>query len=393
MGAFAAARCGAAERKLELTGRSIARAVPPLAIQGALRIVVHGAVGLRGLKARIGEWGVECIQAPVSCARIAASSLAVRGEITAGRLRLALSVSGWIQSRNAAARRNDAADRLMMVHFDALGRRSDPMSHISIGDVSLHVVIQGEGEPLLLVHGFPLDHSQWTHQIAHFARSHQVIAPDLRGFGSSDVTAGTVQMEQFADDLASLLTALGVARPVCLCGLSMGGYIAFAFVRRHRERLRSLVLCDTRAAADSPETRQNRWETAERVLRSGPGFLAENMVERLVAPATRRQRPELVAEVQAVIRSAPREGVAAALRGMAERSSAEELLPHLDLPTLVLVGEHDLISPPAEMRELARKIPAAQFVLLAEAGHLAPWEQPAAMNAALDRFLQETNIS
>lgn len=266
------------------------------------------------------------------------------------------------------------------------------MSRISIGDVSLHVVTQGEGEPLLLVHGFPLDHSQWTHQIAHFARSRQVIAPDLRGFGRSDVTAGTVRMEQFADDLANLLTALGVTRPVCLCGLSMGGYIAFAFVRRHRERLRSLVLCDTRAAADSPETRKNRWETAERVLREGPGFLAESLVERLLAPATRRLRPELVAEVQAVIRSAPREGVAAASRGMAERSSAEELLPRLDLPTLVLVGEHDVISPPAEMHELARKIPAAQFVQLAEAGHLAPWERPAAMNAALDRFLQETDF-
>jgi 3-oxoadipate enol-lactonase len=263
------------------------------------------------------------------------------------------------------------------------------MPRIPIGDVSLQVVIEGEGEPLLLVHGFPLDHSLWRHQIAHFSRSRQVIAPDLRGFGRSDVTAGTVRMEQFADDLARLLTALGVVRPVCLCGLSMGGYIAFAFVQRHRERLGSLVLCDTRAAADSPETRKHRWETAERVLREGPGFLAETMVDRLLAPTTRQQQPELAAEVQAVIRAAPPEGVAAASRGMAERPSVEELLPRIDLPTLVVVGEQDAISPPAEMRELARKIPAAQFVPLADAGHLAPLEQPAAMNAALDRFLQE----
>lgn len=266
------------------------------------------------------------------------------------------------------------------------------MPRISIGDVSLQVVIQGEGEPLLLVHGFPLDHSLWKHQIAHFSRSRRVIAPDLRGFGQSDVTPGTVRMEQFADDLACLLTVLGIERPVCLCGLSMGGYIAFAFAQRHRERLRSLVLCDTRAAADAPEARKNRWETAERVLREGPGFLAESMVERLLAPATRRHQPELVAEVQAVIRAAPREGVAAASRGMAERPSVDELLPRIDLPTLVVVGEQDAISPPEEMRELAGKIPAAQFVPLADAGHLAPLEQPAAMNAALDRFLQEQDL-
>lgn len=123
------------------------------------------------------------------------------------------------------------------------------LKQIDIAGTTLSVADVGHGPPILFVHGFPLDHSMWRHQIAELSRDHRCIAPDLRGFGQSRVTAGKVSMEQFADDLAELLDALGVTEPVVFCGLSMGGYIAWPFVRRHATRLRALILCDTRDPA------------------------------------------------------------------------------------------------------------------------------------------------
>src|SRR4051812_14800581 len=125
------------------------------------------------------------------------------------------------------------------------------MPTLTVNQASLHVVDEGSGPPLLLVHGFPLDHSMWRHQIAHFAATHRVIAPDLRGFGRSSVTPGVVTMKQFADDLAAILPALGENRPVVLCGLSMGGYVAWQFVEHHPSKLAALIVCDSKAATDS----------------------------------------------------------------------------------------------------------------------------------------------
>jgi 3-oxoadipate enol-lactonase len=141
-----------------------------------------------------------------------------------------------------------------------------PMSKISVGDVALSYVDRGTGIPLLLVHGFPLDHSMWSHQIEELSSFGRVLAPDLRGFGQSGVTEGTVTMERFADDLAALLDAVGVGEPVVFCGLSMGGYIGWQFWKRHPSRLRALVLCDSRAAADSAEGARARRQSAEKVL-------------------------------------------------------------------------------------------------------------------------------
>ncbi|MCA9055715.1 MAG: alpha/beta fold hydrolase [Planctomycetaceae bacterium] len=263
------------------------------------------------------------------------------------------------------------------------------MPLVPIADNHLNVEVTGNGPPLLFVHGFPLDGSMWRSQAEAFSATHTVIVPDLRGFGRSDVTTGTVTMARFADDLAEMLDELGVTEPVCLCGLSMGGYVAFEFERRHRTRLSALVLCDTRAIADSPEAKTNRFATAERVLLDGPDFLAEAMIDRLYSEATRRHHPELVAETQAVIRKAPRGGVAAASRGMAERREAASWLGEIEVPAMVVVGEHDVISPPEEMEEFSRKIPHVRFVCLSDAGHMSPEEQPRTFNAALRDFLSQ----
>ncbi len=261
------------------------------------------------------------------------------------------------------------------------------MAMVRIGDVRLHVCEKGSGRPILLVHGFPLDHTMWEAQIETLCASYRVIAPDLRGFGLSDVTPGTVTMRQYADDLVRLLDALEIAEPVVYCGLSMGGYIGWEFLREHRARLRALIAADTRAEADSAETAANRHRTVESLLERGPEVLAGTMLTKLLCEKTRREHPQLLERLRRTILRTHPEGAAAALRGMAQRCDARDLLPQIRLPTLFVVGSDDIISTVDEMRSMAQAVPDAQFVEIPDAGHLAPLEQPAAFNEALDRFL------
>lgn len=250
-------------------------------------------------------------------------------------------------------------------------------------------VDEGQGIPWLLIHGFPLDHRMWLPVVERISRAVRAIAPDLRGFGQSEATPGLVTMAEFADDLAALLDALQIRQPAVICGLSMGGYIAFEFWFRHPDRVAGLVLCDTRAGADSPEMVQQRQATAERVLQEGPGFLADSMVPRLLAPSSYQHHPELVELVRKEILEANPVGVAAAARGMAQRRNMQDRLSLIQCPTLVVVGSQDGISPPAEMQAMAQSIPKAKFVEIPEAGHLAPLENPSLTTAAFLEFLEQ----
>lgn len=261
------------------------------------------------------------------------------------------------------------------------------MQLVDVNGIELRYVDEGDGPPLLLVHGFPLDHSMWKHQIQGLTGALRVIAPDLRGFGKSGVTDGTVSMEQFADDLAALLDALNLEQPVALCGLSMGGYIAFAFARKYPQRLSRLILCDTRAVGDDPAAKKKRRESADRVLAAGVGGLVEDMLPRLFHPLTLERHPRDVEQIKQVMMDANPHGVAAALQGMAERPDSTALLKKIRVPTLVIVGEKDLISPAKEMREIADGISGARFVKVAEAGHMAPLECPQVVNAELRAFV------
>lgn len=268
------------------------------------------------------------------------------------------------------------------------------IARLAVGDTNLSVEKHGRGAPLLLVHGFPLDHTMWCGQLDELARSHTVIAPDLRGFGASDPTHGDkadddLTMERLADDLAMLLDALEIREPVALCGLSMGGYVAWQFWQRHRERLSKLVVCDTRAAADSEEAVRGRLETAERVLSAGSSMVADAMMGKLFSPRFLERQPDRGESIRRVMLTTRPETIAAALRGMAAREDFTSRLPEIDLPTLVVCGTQDGISPVDEMRGIAAVIPAARFIEIGDAGHMAPFEQPAVVNRALTEFLSE----
>ena len=261
------------------------------------------------------------------------------------------------------------------------------MTRVPVGDLQWNVIQQGAGQPILLVHGFPLDHQMWHGQIRDLSEDFHVIAPDLRGFGQSDAAGSTVLMEQYADDLALLLDQIGVQQKVVLCGLSMGGYICWQFWRRHTDRISHLILCDTRSVPDPPEVAATRLETAQQVLEHGPGILVDGMIPKLFSQRTRLQNRSVVTATAQVIESAQREGVAAALRGMAQRVDATPWLSEIQLPTLVLCGQQDAISGVAEMQGIADAIPQSQFAVIPACGHMAPLEGPIHTNKSIREFL------
>jgi pimeloyl-ACP methyl ester carboxylesterase len=267
------------------------------------------------------------------------------------------------------------------------------MLYKTVNDTQFAYVDQGGGTALLLVHGFPLDHTMWAAQIDALSTSCRVIAPDLRGFGrtplgDTDPQTG-ISMQQFARDLAALLDVLAIREPIVLCGFSMGGYIAMQFVRMYPERLRALILCDTRTGTDTAESRAGRLKMAEHVAEWGTARIAEMMGPNLFAPETFTRKPELVAAARRVVTATAPEAIAAAQRGIASRDDTTELLPQIKVPSLVIVGEADAISTRDEMQSIASAIPNCRFETIPEAGHMAPVENPSAVNKALKKFLDE----
>jgi 3-oxoadipate enol-lactonase len=262
------------------------------------------------------------------------------------------------------------------------------MKKVTVNGINLAVYDEGIGPPILFVHGFPLSHSMWRFQLDEFAGNYRVIAPDLRGFGDSDVAEGTVTMEQHADDLVALLDTLNVDEPVVLCGLSMGGYVAWQFQQKYPERLRALILCDTRAIADTPEGVENRKRLAKMVVENGSAAVAAAMLPNLFSPVTGSRDQTVIDELRQTMAATSPQGIASASLGMAERPDVTALLPGIATPALLIVGEDDGISTPEEMQTIADAMPNASLVTIPAAGHMSPLENPEAANAAIREFLQ-----
>jgi len=258
----------------------------------------------------------------------------------------------------------------------------------------------GDGPALLLVHGFPLDRTMWTHQIDAFKKDYRLIVPDLRGHGQSQAPRGPYRMDQMADDLRALLAELEIEQ-VVLAGHSMGGYVAFAFWRIYPHLLRALVLSDTRAAADTAEGRQNRYATIEQVEAQGTEAIVEGMLPKMLSPLTLENKPKIVLHARRMMTNTPPAGAVGALEGMARRPDSTPTLSTITVPTLILVGEDDAITPPAEAEAMraailaprhgrtARHIPGVALARIPDAGHLAPLENATAVNQALRDFLAD----
>ncbi len=260
---------------------------------------------------------------------------------------------------------------------------------IEVNGIKLAYSDAGEGAPvILLVHGFPLNRSMWDLQLGVLRSIGRVIVPDLRGFGASEAgPAGPLTMDQHADDLAALLDVLEVREPVIYCGLSMGGYVGFAVWRRHPDKVRAFALMDTRATPDTAEARANRLRIAEEAERTnGPAPAIENMMPRLFAPAVRRETV-LAQRVEAMMAGSSPRAVADGQRGLAARPDSTPILSSIDVPTLVVVGEQDVLTPFDESEHMARSIPGAALELVPLAGHMSNMENPDVVNQLLRDFV------
>lgn len=244
----------------------------------------------------------------------------------------------------------------------------------------------GEGVPIVMLHGFPFNRSMWREQIESLSGAWRVITPDLRGHGETSVVGEVATMEEMAEDVAALLDELNIARAVVV-GLSMGGYVTLAFFRKFRERVRALVLADTRPQADTDDGRRAREETARRALDEGMGVVADSMLPKLLAPSTRERSPEVVGRVRDMILGANPLGAAAALRGMAARRDQTDLLTEISVPTLIVVGTEDALTPPSDAEAMHAKIEGSRLVRIEGAGHVSNLEQPEEFNRVLGEFL------
>jgi pimeloyl-ACP methyl ester carboxylesterase len=259
----------------------------------------------------------------------------------------------------------------------------------AVEDIQMHWRESGRGEAVLFIHGFPFNGSQWDEQIDLLPQRWRWIAPDLRGFGRTEAGLGDgpLEMDLLADDLAAFLDTQEIERAV-VCGLSMGGYVALALWRWHPTRIRALVLCNTRAGADTEEGRADRRALAEQVEKNGAGAAVDTLLPRLLSENTERDHPEIVARVRTLIEAAPPQSIIAALQGMASRPDSTDLLPTIDVPTLLIAGSMDKLIPPSELEFLRQAIPDARLRLIEGAGHLPNLEAHNAFNLELVHFLE-----
>ena len=242
---------------------------------------------------------------------------------------------------------------------------------------------------VVLIHGFPFSASIWDAQADALAQGACVVCPDLRGAGKSSESEGPYLMETLAADVALLLDALGIER-ASIAGHSMGGYVALAFARMFTERVARLALVPSRLRADTPKEAQARWELAGRIEREqSMAPLIESMLPRLFAPSTPAERPSVVERAYEIVaRNAPG-GAAAALRGMALRSSAEDIAEDLDVPMVMIAGARDATLTQAEAREIVGRFPRGRLVVCNESGHLPMMEEPQLVSTALHEWLSE----
>ena len=253
------------------------------------------------------------------------------------------------------------------------------------GDARLAFEDRGLGLPLVLLHAFPLDGRMWLPQCGALVPQCRCIMPDLPGFGrSADIDVHGV--DRYADAVVGVLDTLRIERAV-IAGLSLGGYVAFALWRRHRDRIRALVLADTRAEADTPEVRARRRELAALARERGAGAVAARQLPGLVGRTTREHNPDLYDAIHGIMMGATVDGIVGALDAMAGRPDASAILPTIDVPTLVVCGEEDAVTPMKGMRAMAGQIPGSRFEMIAGAGHLSNMERPAAFNHVVSEFL------
>lgn len=243
--------------------------------------------------------------------------------------------------------------------------------HTQVNGITLAYNDRGSGLSIVFCHAFPLNRTMWAEQEKAFSSQFRVVTIDLRGHGESDAPLWRYTLDQAADDVIGVLDHLSI-REAVFVGLSMGGYILFALYRKYADRVKGLVLADTRAQA---------------AYQKGPPAMADIMIPKLLSPATIQTKPELVRHVRAMIEGNQISGIAGDLMAMAERPDSVTLLKHITCPTQIIVGELDLPTPPSDAKLMADQIPNARLTIIPAAAHLSNLEKPDIFNDAVREFI------
>jgi 3-oxoadipate enol-lactonase len=260
------------------------------------------------------------------------------------------------------------------------------MPQITSGDAEIFYQVLGDGAPVVLLHPFPANHELWLPAAQALITRYRVILPDLRGHGDSGIGEGPAGMAKHATDIARIMDEEGVGRAPFI-GVSIGGYVLFEFWRRYRGRVASLGLCNTKAQADTAEARAGRLQAAADVMERGTEPFFESMALKLMGKTTQVSRPDLVEGALGMMRKMSPEDVAQVQRGMAERPDSLETLKTINVPTLIVTGDEDILTGVAEAELMRQHMPGSQMKVIAKAGHYSPWEQPEEVGRVVRQFL------
>ena len=259
------------------------------------------------------------------------------------------------------------------------------MPTIRSSDAQLFYEVTGDGPPVVLLHPFPLNHNFWDGVARQFSGRHRMIIPDLRAHGASEMGDPPVTMQKLADDLLRVCSKEKTGRAVFV-GVSIGGYLLFEFWRRYREQVSALVLANTRATAETPDTKAARLQVADRVLREGTAGFIEEMLSRLLSPITRTNRPDIVDTARKMMQTMSPDDIAGVQQGMAERPDSVATLGTINVPTLIIAGEEDSV-PRTEFELMKKCIDNSELRILSRAGHYAGMEKPEEFAGLLRGFL------
>ncbi len=261
------------------------------------------------------------------------------------------------------------------------------MPTVNINGHQIHYLEKGQGRPVILVHGFPLDHRVWAGQIDALAENYRMIAVDLPGFGQSRA-AGPFTIQSLAETLRGLAQQID-AIPCVVAGLSMGGYVILAWAKLCPTDIDGMILVDTKADGDTAEARENRNRMIELAAASGSSAIADDMLPKLIAPQTLSHQPQTVQTLRAMIEDQPAQTIQWALAAMRDREDLVDFLKSIADPALIIVGEHDKVTPPEGARRMQQSIQQAQLAIIPDCGHLPPIEKPRETAEAISSFLRE----
>jgi 3-oxoadipate enol-lactonase len=265
------------------------------------------------------------------------------------------------------------------------------MPRISSDDAEIFYEVLGSGPPVVLLHPFPANHDLWKPAAQALVTRYRIILPDLRGHGESGVGEGPATMEKHAADIAKVLDHEGIPR-ASFVGVSIGGYVLFEFWRKNRARVGALVLCNTKAQADTPDARAGRLQAAAYVMERGTELFFKDMVPKLMGKTTLATRPDLAEGALRMMRTNSPEDVAMVQRGMAERQDSVETLKTINVPTLLVTGDEDVFTGLAEAELMRQNISGSQLKVIAKAGHYSPWEQPEEVGKLVRQFLDTVTV-